>query len=336
MPSNESIKIRDFFHLAIIKDMNKAMKHFWHEFGIGPWGIMELFKSETEKMTLYGEPAATIIKGAMTTVGPLNLVIDDPMGEPHPYVDVLKRGGGGHHMAFAVEDYEQACKEMKKKGYTEISKAEGIGETGDGAGTYFDTIENMGTVIEFDRMPKEFPLPDEIYPPSGEQTISSKIKLKGLVHVCIAVKDSEKTAKYYEEELGIGPWRIMTMNTEGVDVIYKGKEASITIKGASAMFGQTEVVLEQSLTSPSHLQDFIDEHGQGIHHLCFAVDDLDVATKEMHQLGYDTILSVSGFGPNGDGFATHFDTQENLGIIIELARVPTGFGGRSIPGENDS
>lgn len=331
MASKSKVGITNFFHMALIKkDMDKVMQHFWQEFGIGPWQVIELFKDGPESMTLYGEPIQTIVKGAMTSIGDFMLVIDEPMGEPHPYTEIMKRGGGGHHIAFMVDDYDKACEEMKRMGNAELSKAIKIGVDGDGGGTYFDTVDKFGAVIELDLMPKSFPAPAYVFPPDAS-AVDSKIKLDELVHVCIAVNDAEKTAKYYEEELGIGPWRIMTMDTTGADVTYKGKDAFLKIKGASAMFGQTEFVLEQSLTSPSHLQDFIDANGQGIHHLCFAVDDLDAATEEMHRLGYGTILSVKGFGPNGDGAATHFDTQDTIGIVIELAKVPTGFDGRSIP-----
>lgn len=325
-----TIETKGLFHIALIKDVDKTIARF-NDLGIGPWQTMTLGDSGSGRLEMNGKPIFLTVKTAITQIGPLMVAVDQPFSRPNPYEGILdQRGGGAHHLAFVVDNIAQATEKMLQFGYKEIGVASEIGPYKDGYGSYFETVENFGTVIELAQLPKEFPPPEGIFPPDGEQTINSSIKIKGLIHLCIAVKDAEKAAKHYEEFFGIGPWRIATMDTAGLKATYKGKEADIAIKGASAMFGQTEVVLEQSMSSPSHLQDFIDKYGQGIHHICLDVKDLNQATEEMHRLGYETTLSISGFGPNGDGEATHFDTERALGIVIELAKKPTGLGDRSL------
>ena len=84
------------------------------------------------------------------------------------------------------------------------------------------------------------------------------------------------------------------------------------------------VALEQPLSGLSPLQDFLDRNGQGIQRVCLAVDPLDQAVEEMQRLGYEELGAVYGFGPKGDGEARCFDTEKNLGIMIELEKASAG------------
>lgn len=325
MPAQAKVDIKGAFHIAIIKDVDQTMARFWKDLGIGPWQQMTIGPLKTS--LLYGKPAPSFaVKAAATQVGFLMLAIDQPLTKPHPYEDIVnKRGGGAHHLAFVVEQMEQATEQMRRLGYTEILAGTGIGPYGDGAGSYFDTVENMGTVIELAKLPREMPATEKVYPAPDEVVGTSNLKIRGAVHVAIAVRDAEKAARHYQEELGIGPWKIFTFGSDDVNAAtYLGKKVPLKLKAAYIEIGPFVLVLEQPLTSPSPLQDFLDKNGQGIHHLCLAVDALAPAAEEMRRLGYEETFSAYGFGPNKDGESAYFDTENALGIVIELAKVPTG------------
>ena len=105
---------------------------------------------------------------------------------------------------------------------------------------------------------------------------------------------------------------------------YHGKESDVVIKQARAKIGPMVVVLEQPVSGPSPVNDFLESNGQGIHHICLEVDELEQATREMNALGYRELGAFYGLGLNKDGEAAYFDTEENLGIVINLAKMPTG------------
>jgi catechol 2,3-dioxygenase-like lactoylglutathione lyase family enzyme len=266
------------------------------------------------------------VSAGVAQVGSMVIALDKALTSPGPYDDIeAKRGGGAHHLAFLVDDLVKAEAQMRERGYGVILSGHGIGVNADGGGSYFDTIEDMGTVIEFAQVPREMPAPDAVYPAEGKLDTGGKVGIKGAVHLAIAVRDAEKAARNFEDLLGIGPWQIVTFGSEVSKATYQGKEVSLSLKVAAIQLGPFMLALEQPLSSPSPLQDFLDKNGQGIHHVCLAVDEVGPAAAEMERLGYKKVFTASGFGPNKDGEAAYFDTEKTLGITIELAKVPTGM-----------
>ena len=326
MLNNKEIHIKGLFHIAIIKEVDRTIQSFWNDLGVGPWQIMR-FGSESMPMTLHGEPVSLIVRGAGTRVGSLMIAVDEPLSRPNPYEEIIdRRGGGAHHLAFVVERMDRAAEAMKRLGYKEITSIYGVGPSGDGAGAYYETRDNMGTVIEFAQLPSGgMPTPEGIFPSPDKMTASPKIKIQGCVSVAIAVKDAEKAAGHYQNDFGIGPWQILTLGPELKKATYHGKVVSFAVKRAIARIDSMAVMLEQPLSGQSPLKDFLDRNGQGIQRVCFSVDRLDQAAEEMVRLGYEELGAVYGFGPERDGESACFDTESKLGIVTELAKVPPNF-----------
>jgi len=82
-----------------------------------------------------------------------------------------------------------------------------------------------------------------------------------LDHVAIAVKDLDRAVELYTRLLGSVPDQIETNRDFGVRV---------------AMFrlGEVKIELLEGLDPDTTIARFIERHGPGLHHLCFAVDDL--------------------------------------------------------------
>ena len=64
-------------------------------------------------------------------------------------------------------------------------------------------------------------------------------------------------------------------------------------------------------------QDFLDEHGEGIHHLAFKVKKTDEAIAAMADFAGATVLQHGKYG-DGGGEYTYLDTCDQLKCIIEL------------------
>jgi len=322
MSAAEKIETKGVWHFAIIKDVRETAKRFWDDLGIGPWQFLTIGGPDI-RAALHGKPVDLKVSAGVAQVGSMFIALDKAITSPGPYDEIeAKRGGGAHHLAFLVDDLVKAEAQMIERGYGVILSGHGIGVNADGGGSYFDAIENMGTVIEFAQVPREMPAPDAMYPAADKLDTGGKLGIKGPVHLAIAVRDAEKAAGHYQDLLGIGPWRIETFKS---DATYMGKAISISLKAAAINLGPFMLALEQPLSSPSPLQDFLDKNGQGIHHVCLAVDEVGPAAEKMEKMGYAKIFTASGFGPNKDGEAAYFDTEKTFGITIELAKVPTGM-----------
>lgn len=329
MPMKSKIDVTSAWHIALVKtDLDQSVEHFWKDLGIGPWQYIALsFPERTTRV--YGKQVLFDIDAAMTQTGFLTFGIDKPpLTKPHPWEELLnKRGGGAHHLAFMVEDMEHTRKQMQSLGYREILSINGVGTNrdgsasyGDGSGSYFDTVEDMGTVIELAKPPAQLPGLGKVFPAAVDEVKrTSSINVRGAVHAGIVVRDVEKAARCYQEVFGFVPGKVVTFETPAT---YLGKETIFKVKAVLIEADTFVLELVQPLSSPNPLQDFLNKNGQGIHHFCLAVDDVRRSSEEMQRLGYAEVISAYNFGPNKDGEAAYFDTESALGIVIGLAKVP--------------
>ena len=148
---------------------------------------------------------------------------------------------------------------------------------------------------------------------------SEKLVLKEINQVCVVVKDLQKSMEYYWSTFGIGPFIIYTYEPPFVtDMEIRGKPKDYRMKIAFAQMGAIQLELIQPL-GESIYTEFLNEKGEGIHHIGCYVDDLNEAVTILEKQGISVLQS--GKRPGG-GYA-YMDTEETLGAIFELIRRPT-------------
>jgi len=86
-------------------------------------------------------------------------------------------------------------------------------------------------------------------------------------HIGIVVRDLEKAIEAYSEGLGL-------------DVKRVERSEEFQVKIAFIPVGEVLVELLEPI-GPGGIQDFLDEHGEGLHHVCFRVKDIDRALKDI-------------------------------------------------------
>ena len=84
-------------------------------------------------------------------------------------------------------------------------------------------------------------------------------------HIGIVVKDLEKAIGLYSEAFDLKPEPIETM-------------AELNLKLVFFPVGESTVELIQP-TGTGMYQDFLEEHGEGIHHICYKVGDINNALE---------------------------------------------------------
>jgi catechol 2,3-dioxygenase-like lactoylglutathione lyase family enzyme len=139
----------------------------------------------------------------------------------------------------------------------------------------------------------------------------------------VVVRDLDATMKRYVEEFGIEPWSVYTFSPDWVwDMTFRGKEQGSTAKVALAELGEMTYELIEPVQGPSIHEEFLNEHGKGLHHLGYSVDDIDAVIEKMEGEGYSLLQSGRGFGIEGDGAYAYFETENALGHIIEAIEMP--------------
>jgi methylmalonyl-CoA/ethylmalonyl-CoA epimerase len=140
--------------------------------------------------------------------------------------------------------------------------------------------------------------------------------------VGIVVRDLDGALARHDEVIGGGPWRIWTYGPEIVPrQMLRGAESSFTMRIAlSSSVPQIELI--EPVSGPSIYEEWLDIHGEGLHHLGMFEPDLDAAIARMAGRGFPVLQSGRGYGLDGDGGFVYFDTVRDLGVILELIQVP--------------
>ena len=158
------------------------------------------------------------------------------------------------------------------------------------------------------------------------QQLSPILKVTELFQVGIVVRDLEKSKKDYERLMGIESWREFEMDSSTVEMTYHGKPTHHSFKAAFTMLGPLMIELLEPLEGEGSYRDFLEEHGEGIHHLGHArVDNLVEAVQALEKAGFPCI--ETGGDPAGFHTWAYVDTTKTLGYILELS---SGFDPRSL------
>jgi methylmalonyl-CoA/ethylmalonyl-CoA epimerase len=148
---------------------------------------------------------------------------------------------------------------------------------------------------------------------------------KGIAQVALVVEDLDKTVEQYWKHFGIGPWHFYTYGKPLVkQMSYHGHPSEYKMRVALAYFGPMRVELIEAQEGDTVYADFIREHGYGVHHFGVLVDDMVSALDQAKAAGFEMIMDGSGFGLDGDGHYAYLDTEDELGVTLELIQRPKG------------
>src|SRR5215212_547427 len=116
------------------------------------------------------------------------------------------------------------------------------------------------------------------------------LPLNGLDHVEFWVGNARQAAHYYRALWGFTP------------VAYAGLETGVRDR-TSYVLKQNDItlVVTGSLTPDGEIADHVKKHGDGVHDIAFAVDDVKSAWKETTSRGAESYLEYAEAGPPEDG-----------------------------------
>jgi methylmalonyl-CoA/ethylmalonyl-CoA epimerase len=123
-------------------------------------------------------------------------------------------------------------------------------------------------------------------------------------HIGIAVADLEAAISLYEKILGQPCY-----NVEDV--------AEQKVKTAFFKVGQTKIELLQSTDPEGPIGKFIEKRGEGIHHIAFAVNDIEGSLEETSAMGVKLIDTKPRKGAEGLDIA-FLHPKSTSGVLIEL------------------
>jgi methylmalonyl-CoA/ethylmalonyl-CoA epimerase len=138
----------------------------------------------------------------------------------------------------------------------------------------------------------------------------------------IVVDDLEQAMHRFGRVFACGEWHVYTYGPEVLrEAGFRGRPGRFEMRLALAGAGP-QIELIQPLRGPSLYHEWMEEHGEGLHHVGMRVPDLLAAIRDMEQRGFEVLQSGTGYGLDGDGGFAYLDTAGELGVTLELIEVP--------------
>ncbi len=132
--------------------------------------------------------------------------------------------------------------------------------------------------------------------------------IKRINHIAVAVNNLEEAAKFYQNMLGL--------SLSGVEVV-----AAQKTKAGFFKVGESNIELVQPTEADSPLTKFLEAKGQGIHHICFEVDDVEAEIKALLEKGATMVDQKPRPGAHQTRVAFIHPKSSN-GVLIELCELP--------------
>lgn len=112
------------------------------------------------------------------------------------------------------------------------------------------------------------------------------MNLTHIEHIGIAVKSIEESLPYYENILGLKCYAIEEVKDQKVKIVF-------------FKVGQTKLELLELTDPEGPIGKFIEKRGEGIHHIAFAVDDVNKALNKAASKGIRLIDEKPRKGAEG-------------------------------------
>ncbi len=124
-----------------------------------------------------------------------------------------------------------------------------------------------------------------------------------IAHVGIALEALNSAVPFFRDILGLEPVELSDSDGARIEAFQAGESL-------------VELLEPESENTP--IGKFIAKRGPGIHHICFAVDDLDAALSRCRDAGIRLIDEVPRVGAEGKRIA-FLHPSSTAGILIELS-----------------
>jgi len=130
--------------------------------------------------------------------------------------------------------------------------------------------------------------------------------IKKVDHIAVVVRSLDEALQLYDDLFGAKPSKIETLPEQGV------KAALLPIAEGG------EIELLEPIDSQSGAGKFLETRGEGIHHLCLEVDDVD---EELSTLAGKGVQLIDKQGrPGLAGKIGFIHPKSTKGVLIELAQ----------------
>lgn len=126
--------------------------------------------------------------------------------------------------------------------------------------------------------------------------------MKKIDHIAIAVRSLSEATKTFEA-LGL---KLSTTH----------EVPAMKVQTRFSKIGDTQIELISPSSKDSVVQKFLEKRGEGLHHICFEVKDIEASLKELEKKGFQLVHKKPQKGSQGR--VAFLQPQSTHGVLIEL------------------
>lgn len=141
-----------------------------------------------------------------------------------------------------------------------------------------------------------------------------------VIQVAWVTDDIDATERLLSEQFGVASWTRIDDVVFGSDATtLRGEPVELTLHVSLGYAGDLQLELIEPVSGPGIHREFLDAHGPGLHHVCFAVDDVDVACAAAEEAGVPVVMRGSMM--DGEIEFAYVDGTTGGAPYVELARI---------------
>lgn len=130
--------------------------------------------------------------------------------------------------------------------------------------------------------------------------------MEKIEHIGIAVKDLETSNKVFASLFGASHYKEEEVQSEGV-------------KTSFFKSGPNKIELLQATNPESPIAKFLEKKGEGIHHIAFAVEDIESEMKRLQNEGFVVLNETPKKGADNK-LVVFLHPKTTNGVLIELCQ----------------
>jgi len=128
--------------------------------------------------------------------------------------------------------------------------------------------------------------------------------IQKIEHIGIAVKNMNESNALFKKLFGKEHYKIEAVESEGVSTSF-------------FMLGETKIELVAATTENSSVAKFIEKKGEGIHHIAYAVDNIEEEMERLKREGFELINQQPKDGADNKRICFLHPKTTN-GVLVEL------------------
>lgn len=123
-------------------------------------------------------------------------------------------------------------------------------------------------------------------------------------HIAVVVHDLDEALNFYRDALGLEMTERREAPEEGVEIAFLPA-------------GEGEIELLRPLDEESGVARFLAKRGEGLHHICLAVDDIEAAMKRLRAAGAELLSDEPRRHADGTRYV-FIHPKSAHGVLLEL------------------